>query len=98
MSRSFNLISDPWIPCIDLEGRERELNLGQTLARAHRLREILDNSPLVTVSLHRFLLAILHRYYGPKNEETWIALWQQGRFDGAPLESYWERWRSRFKR
>jgi hypothetical protein len=31
---SFNLIDQPWIPCIDLQGRYAELSLWEMLANA----------------------------------------------------------------
>ena len=64
---SFDLVDKGWIPCLRLAGNERvEMGLRDVLAQAPTLREIYDPSPLVTVSLHRLLLAILHRNFGPR--------------------------------
>lgn len=85
---SFDLVHEPWIPCVPLgSGSERiELvGLRQLFERAHEFRELYDPSPLVVGSLHRFLLAILHRSLdGPKDEDAWTELWKAGRFDGIP--------------
>lgn len=59
----FNLIDEPWIPCIALDGQSIEYGIRDTLLKAHELREICDDSPLVTVALHRLLLAILYRIH-----------------------------------
>lgn len=93
---SFNLIDEPWIPCVEATGARVELSLRDTLARAHELREIDDDSPLVVASLHRLLLAILHRNFGPGSSKEWRALWDAGRFDAGALERYWEEWKDRF--
>lgn len=94
----FDLVNEPWIPCLRLtDGRSVELGLLDTLARAHELREIGDPSPLVTVALHRLLLAVLHRTLGgPRSTEEWAALWERGRFDAAAVEGYFRRWPDRF--
>lgn len=96
MRLSFNLINEPWIPCLLPTGESRLLGIHETLARSHELREILDESPLVTASLHRLLLAILHRVFGPEKLQDWANLWARGRFDGFALGDYLDRWRHRF--
>ena len=73
----FNLVDQPWIPCLQRDGgKPQELSLRDTLIGAHEIRELFDNSPLVTVSLHRLLLAILHRNFGPASFGEWKELWQ----------------------
>lgn len=88
MSVSFNLTDQKWIPCVFLDGTSGELGLLDTLAQAHEIREIHDASPLVTVSLHRLLLAILHRNFGPESPTKWRELWNAGSFDAEILEDY----------
>lgn len=95
-NNSFNLVDEKWIPCIMLDGESRELGILETLSRAHEIREIFDPSPLVTASLHRLLLAILHRNFGPASIEKWKNLWEAGQFDEEVLQGYFDKWRSRF--
>lgn len=71
-----------------MSGRQTTLSLPEVLARAHEVREVADPSPLVTVALHRLLLALLHRVFGPSDEPAWERLAQAGRFDAAALERY----------
>jgi CRISPR system Cascade subunit CasA len=92
----FNLTKEPWIPCLMLDGAIEELSLLDTLAKAHDIKEIADDSPLVVVSLHRLLLAILHRNFGPKNFEEWKNIWRKGFWDKETLESYFDEWGHRF--
>lgn len=94
---SFNLAYEPWIPCLMPESIvPEELSLLDALRRAHEIREISDDSPLVTVALHRLLLAILHRNFGPANFSEWKKLWQRGQWDADKLAAYFDEWKDRF--
>jgi CRISPR system Cascade subunit CasA len=93
---SFNLVDEKWIPCVWPDGRASELNMLETLTRAHEIREVFDPSPLVTASLHRFLLAILHRNFGPASTKEWKEIWQSGCFDEKALRDYFNKWHGRF--
>jgi CRISPR system Cascade subunit CasA len=92
----FNLTESPFIPCVMADGKLKELGLLDTLLQAHTIREIRDGSPLVTISLHRLLLAILHRIFGPASLNAWKELWCARRLDAAALTRYFERWKGRF--
>jgi len=94
---SFNLAYEPWIPCL-LRGESlpQDLSLLDTLTRAHEIHELSDDSPLVTIALHRLLLAILHRNFGPPGFSEWKRLWQRGQWDGEKLASYFAEWKHRF--
>ncbi|MBN1319013.1 MAG: type I-E CRISPR-associated protein Cse1/CasA, partial [Anaerolineales bacterium] len=96
MKQSFNLLKEPWIPCIRGDGNPVELSLRETLARANSLRELHGESPLVIAALYRLLLAVLHRVFGPADHEAWYELWRAGKFDMAPLDAYLSQWESRF--
>lgn len=91
MKPSFNLIDQPWIPCTDLDGNIVELGIQETLIRAHHLREISGDSPIVTAALYRLLLAILHRIHqGPSGYDSWGDLWADGHgsWSQAKIEEY----------
>lgn len=94
----FNLIDERWIPCITLDGKSAQLGVRDVLLRAHELREICDDSPLVTVAIHRLLLAILYRaFQGPSGMSGWRTLYAAGSFDGNDgLVAYLSKWRDRF--
>jgi CRISPR system Cascade subunit CasA len=95
---SFNLIYSKWIPCILPDGKREELSIKETFERVSDIQEIFDPSPLVTVAIHRLLLAILHRNFGPANETEWANLWNDGKggWDKAKLMTYLDKWHSRF--
>jgi len=93
----FNLIDEPWIPCIDLHGVGVECGIRDTLLRAHELREICDESPLVTVAIHRLLLAVLYRALaGPRDFVGWTTCYERGAFDEGMIQDYLNEWRERF--
>ena len=88
---SFNLVDQPWIPCIDEHGLIQELDLRSTFARAHRLKAIACDTPPLTAALHRLLLAILHRVFGPGDEDIWASLWNAQQFDTETVNAYLNR-------
>jgi len=93
----FNLIDEPWIPCIDLQGRQVEHGIRDTLFKAHELREICDDSPLVTLALHRLLLAILYRTLtGLTKFSEWKKLYQFNQLDQKTIQVYLNKWKDRF--
>ena len=95
----FNLIDEEWIPCITCDGRGAEFGIRDTLLKAHELREIYDDSPLVTVAIHRLLLAILYRSHGgPTSFQDWRKLYDLGKFDSGIVTDYLkkEQWKDRF--
>lgn len=90
MSITFNLIDERWIPCTRANGTRDELSLRDTLAQAHQLREIQGDTPLETAALHRLLLTVLHRVFGPKDRTAWLDLWKRrdAGFEMQLLENY----------
>jgi len=92
---SYNLITEKWIPCIE-KGQHCEYSLQEVLVKAPEITEIYNPSPLVTVALHRLLLAILHRNFGPRNLEEWKKLWQARKWSEKALNDYFVTWNHRF--
>jgi CRISPR system Cascade subunit CasA len=88
MTFSFNLIGRPFVPCVRLDGQVVEYGLRDVLLKAQEIAELRDGSPLVTVALHRLLLAILHRCYrGPKNSGERMAILKASRFDAERVNA-----------
>jgi CRISPR system Cascade subunit CasA len=97
MPPSFDLVNDRFIPCVTLDGEAREFGLRQTLAQAHRIGELRDKSPLVTLALHRLLLAILHRcYQGPKSAADRVTIRNGEVFDDGRTAAYFSKCAGRF--
>lgn len=90
----FNLITQPWIPCWLVGGSPSKIEyygIEQTLTKAHEISEIIGDNPLVTISLHRLLLAVLYRCYGALSYNgEWQQVWQRGdgQFDAKLVKGY----------
>jgi len=95
---SFDLIEQPWIPVLYLDGATTEnLGLRALLHRAHELQAIYGESPLVTAALYRFLLALVYAIFDePHTTREWQQIWQKGCFDKAAVDAYFARWQERF--
>lgn len=93
---SFNLIDKPWIPCIMTDGSQQELNLKETLTRAHEIQEIFAQSPIVTVALHRLLLALVYRNFPFENLDEWEKHWKKQNFCQETIRDYFDKWHDRF--
>lgn len=94
---NYNLLEEKWLPCVISDNALRDLSLREVLLDAPDVREIVGDSPPVTIALHRLLLAILHRALNaPQNAEQWNEIREAKSFDRAKLESYFEKWKPRF--
>lgn len=91
---SFNLIDEPWIPCL-AQGDLREMSIRNVLHRAEAIEAIEDSSPLTTVTMYRLLIAILHRVFGPSDDTAWGTLWRDG-WNRGDLDDYLSEWHQRF--
>ncbi len=93
---AFDLTTEPWIPCEGLAGEHLLLSTHDVLARAHEVRAIDAESPLVTAALHRHVLAVLHRVCeGPATFAAWEAIAKIGRFSTESISAYLDRVRDR---
>jgi CRISPR system Cascade subunit CasA len=94
---SFNLATEAFIPCLVRDGLLAEYNLRDVFNNAHKVADLRDESPLVTIALHRLLLAILHRcYQGPRKPSDRVAIWKAGTFDADRINVYLGKWADRF--
>lgn len=95
-SPMFNLIDEPWIPCIRKSDEKAELNLREVLLNAHELRGIYGESPLVVASIYRLLLALMYSVYGNPSTPSWRKLWQAQENAGEKVNAYLDEWHERF--
>lgn len=93
---SFDLLSRPWIPVVGLDGQARLMGLEDVIAAAHTIRRLGAETPTMTAALHRLLLAVFHRAYGPASEADWGRLWAAEQFPAGTLRTYLDRHRHRF--
>lgn len=88
MSETFQVLTEGWIPVVDLEGNQRKLGILQTLEQAHTLREISDASAMVEYSLYRFLAVFLMDALRPEEVGDLEDLLEEGEFPKEVLEGY----------
>jgi CRISPR system Cascade subunit CasA len=94
--RQFNLIDEAWIPVRTLGGARVELGTRDALLQAKAIAVIEDPSPLVTASLHRFLLAVLYRALEGPTDIDQAKTWFKSGLPAEKIHAYLERWRDRF--
>ena len=85
---SFNLLTQPWIPVIDLNGTAQEVGLLEALERAHTYRGVRDISPMVEYSVYRFLIVVLMDMFRPEDSDALDELLDEGCFDPDIIRDY----------
>lgn len=97
MKFSFNLVEQPWIPCVHSSGRVQELSLREAFTSARDYVAVTGDTPLETAAIYRLLLAVLHSALrGPTNAKAWQKIWQAGTLDTPWLKEYLDSWKHRF--
>ncbi len=86
---SFNLITEPWIPAVSVQGVESLYSVRQLLADADSIRQITGN-PLEAAVIHRFLFAAAHRVSTPTSNREWLQLWIHSASLFPALAEYFE--------
>ncbi len=90
MIPSFDLRTQPFIPCLCKDGQVREFGLADVLTGAHDLLELAGDTPLQTVAILRLLLAILYRAmpFHTGEKEKWMEWWQQDTLPADAITGY----------
>lgn len=98
----FNLVDEPWIKVITLEGNNAELSLRELFHKAHTLRALANDTATQDFAILRVLLAILQRsivdrlddYEYPS--EAWGDLWDVKCMPTDEIDDYLDKWHDRF--
>lgn len=94
---SFNLVNDPWIPCLGAAGTVQERSIRGCLVEAPELVAIAASSPIVAFALHRLLLAVLHSALrGPASLAEAAGLLEARAFEDR-VGDYLDLWQERFE-
>lgn len=97
---TFNLLDEPWVPVLGIDGVEREVSLREAILSAHEFRDVTGELPTMRFALLRILLSITYRVLDrdPVEEplEIWEKLWLQHEFSDEAFEHYFDEWRHRF--
>lgn len=84
----FNVLTEDWIPVSDDSGVVREVGLIETLDEAHKLREIVDPSPLVQFGLYRLLIAFVTDALQVGELDEVADILADGRFSNSTIRDY----------
>ena len=108
MRPSFNLVSDPWILIVTLDGSTEEVSLRDLFRRAPGLKGIAGDIAQQSLTILRLCLAIMYRGYGrlPDNEDDgfsepemldgWKSVWERGSFSDGMVDGYLTEFEDRF--
>jgi len=93
---SFDLMVEPWVPVMFLDGRFKDVSLESLFEQAHDIRRIVGQTPPMTAALHRLILALTCRAYQPVDLRCWTGLWGDDHFPVQNLTDYASRYPRRF--
>ncbi len=96
MERYFNLLYEPWIPCIDQNNHKVNYGLRDALAKSNAIKSISTPIPTVTAAMNLLLLAYALAVFPLENEDEWEYLYAQGRFPDESIHNYNHAWQDRF--
>ncbi|NLI91844.1 MAG: type I-E CRISPR-associated protein Cse1/CasA [Peptococcaceae bacterium] len=99
--KAFNLLYEPWIMVLNLEGETEEVSLLTVLERAHEFRCLAGELPTQDVAVLRLILATLYATFtradgqgnrkpinnSPEALERWKSLWELKRFPLEPIKT-----------
>lgn len=88
MKKKYDLMSEPWIPVVDLEGNRLQLGIRNVLLKAHTLREVSDASPLIEYGLYRFLITLTMDAFRPETIDDIEDLLETGQFSEDAIRDY----------
>jgi CRISPR system Cascade subunit CasA len=98
--KAFNLLYEPWIMVLNLEGETEEVSLLTVLERAHEFRCLAGELPTQDIAILRLILATLYATFtradvhgerksiasGQEALERWKCIWERKRFPFAPIK------------
>jgi len=91
----FNLVTEPWLPVLLVDGRTDLVGLADLYKRAHEIRLVYGEHAMETLALLRLIVVIAHRSEPIRDADHWETLWSRGRFD-TTVQTYLQTWAHRF--
>lgn len=86
----FDVLREPWIPALRMDGSPVSLGILDLLEQAHELKALGSESPLENYSIFRLLTAFLMDAYTPEYIDDRRQILESGHFDPAVLQRYVE--------
>jgi len=92
----FNLWSAPWITVETVSGNIETVSMEHLLLNTATYHALFDPSPLVIVSIHRLLVAVLQDILQPEDEIDLIELWESDAFPPDRIHQFGNEYSNRF--
>lgn len=85
----FDLAREPWISVRRADGSESLVSLRDAIVLSPDFTEVSDPSPIVSLSLHRLLIAVVYAAYrGPDRLSKVESIMAAGTFDATTIDRY----------
>lgn len=94
----FNLLDEPWVPVLLLDGTTDEVSLRDLFVRAHQIRSVSGDIALERIAILRLALAVLYCVYWQAGDselategsltDLWNQLFSCGRFEMGAIDPY----------
>ncbi|MGO4455375.1 type I-E CRISPR-associated protein Cse1/CasA [Arthrobacter sp. RAF14] len=101
VSSQFNLVRDPWVSCLMVDGTVKELSLAEVFSQSVSVRCLAGELPTQDYAVLRVLLAIVYssmpQIDASNAVETWKELWEDQAKLAASALSYLEESESSFE-
>jgi CRISPR system Cascade subunit CasA len=96
MAYDYNLLEEPWLPCITEKNQLQPLSLVDTILQAHHIKGVQADLPITTGSLYLFLIAFVMSALRLERVKDWESLWKMKRFPEKEVLDYAHQWKDRF--
>lgn len=97
MTRTFNLLDEPWIDVRLTSGATATLSLREVISRAGEISALAGDVATQDAAVLRLLLAVLYRTHaGGDPVDTWERLWSARSVGPDAVERYLQPWTERF--
>jgi CRISPR type I-E-associated protein CasA/Cse1 len=80
---SFNLLTEPWLPVVSLNGEKKFLSLNDFLKQAQDLERFDFPLPGLETAVLRFLVAVIHIVGAPNDKSDWEDWYKHGKFEDS---------------
>lgn len=98
---TYNLLDEPWIMALGVDGADRAVSLREAITEAGQLRRLAGELPTQDAAVLRLMLAILHRALPVEGDdevrgEIWGQWWADGTVPLRQVLDYLDVWSDRF--
>lgn len=87
MLESYDLRKERWIDFVKHDGTFGREGLCYLLRNGPEIKDIVDQSPLVKLSVYRLLIAIVHWLHPMDDRHDWLRIWSKGKFPAEVIET-----------